>query len=82
MTAEQEMQQRYRTVFATSDGHLVLGDIARMFHLFDAVAPEDVVMNTQRSCALVIFQMAGAFNPLYTQLGLENQVAKEQQDGR
>lgn len=79
MTAEQEMQHRYRLVFGTADGHLVLGDIARLFHLFDAVAPDDVVMNTQRSCALVIFQMAGAFNPMYTQLGLDTQAKDEQE---
>lgn len=70
LTPEQEMQQRYRNVFSTREGMLVLGDIARLFHLFDPVNPTDVVMNTERSCALVIIQMAGAFNPLYEQLGM------------
>jgi len=78
MNPAQEMQQRYRNVFGTAEGHLVLGDIARLFHFFDAVEPGDVVMNTQRSCALVILQMAGAFNPLYTQLGLETRTEGEQ----
>lgn len=69
-TPEQEMQQRYINVFSSREGQLVLGDIARLFHLFDPVEPTDTVLNTQRSCALVIFQLAGAFNPLYAQLGL------------
>ena len=75
MTPEQEMQQRYRNVFGSREGMLVLGDIVNVLHFFEAVNPTDVVMNTERSCALVIMQMAGAFDPLYPQLGLE--IAKE-----
>lgn len=82
LTPAQEMQQRYHNVFGSREGQIVLGDIARLFHLFDAVEPSDVIMNTQRSCALVILQMAGALNPLYIQLGLETQAEGEQANGR
>lgn len=70
LTPEQEMQQRYRTVFASGDGHLVLGDIATVGHVFDTLNPEDVAKVAERNFALVILQMAGAFDPLYAQLGL------------
>ncbi len=70
-TPEQEMTQRWHNVFGTAEGHIVLGHIATIFHFFDAVDPNDIVMNTQRSCALVILQLAGAFDTtLYPQLGL------------
>ena len=70
LTPEQEMLQRYHNVFGSREGAIVLGDICHLFHFFDAVEPTDIVMNTQRSCALVILQMAGAFDTLYAQLGL------------
>ena len=75
-TPEQVMLQRYKNVFGSAEGRLVLGDIARMFHLFDAVEPQDTVMNTQRSCALIILQMAGAFDPMYSQLGLDHRAER------
>jgi hypothetical protein len=69
-TPAQEMQQRYHNVFGTSEGHLVLGDIAVIGHVFDAIDPTDIARNAERNFALVILQSAGAFDQLYTQLGL------------
>lgn len=80
LTPEQEMQQRYRNLFHTPEGMLVAGDIATVGHVFDTIVPEDVAKVAERNFALVILRMAGVFDPLYTQLGLE--VAKEKQNGR
>ena len=70
MTPEQEMQQRYKNVFGSSEGKLVLGDIASVGHVFDTLNPEDVAKVAERNFALVIMQMAGAFDSLYLQLGI------------
>ena len=69
-TPEQEMQQRYKNTFASSEGKLVLGDIASVGHVFDTLNPEDVAKVAERNFALVIMQMAGAFDSLYLQLGI------------
>lgn len=70
LTPEQEMQQRYKNTFASSEGKLVLGDIASVGHVFDTLNPEDVAKVAERNFALVIMQMAGAFDSLYLQLGI------------
>ncbi len=71
LTPEQEMQQRYRNVFGTPEGQLVLGDIASVGHVFDTIDPNSVERVAERNFALVILQMAGAFDAtLYPQLGL------------
>ena len=69
-TPEQEMQQRYRNTFATSEGLKVLGDIATVGHIFDTIPPDDVAKVAERNFALVVLQMAGAFDSLYIQLGI------------
>lgn len=70
LTSEQQMQQRYKTLFSSYEGHLVLGDIATIGHVFDTIEPNDAAKVAERNFALVILQMAGAFNSLYAQLGL------------
>ena len=70
MTPAQEMEQRYSNVFKTIEGHIVLGDIATLGHVFDTIPPEDIAKVSERNFALVILQMAGVFNSLYPQLGL------------
>lgn len=80
LTPEQEMQQRYRNVFGTKEGALVLGDISAVGHVFDTLDPQDAAKVAERNFALVIMQMAGAFDSLYPQLGLE--LRREQQNGR
>ena len=69
-TPEQEMQQRYRNTFATAEGLKVLGDIATVGHIFDTIPPDDVAKVAERNFALVVLQMAGAFDSLYIQLGI------------
>ena len=70
LTPAQEMQQRYKNTFSTSEGIKVLGDIATLGHVFDTISPDDVAKVAERNFAIVIMQMAGAFDPLYAQLGL------------
>lgn len=71
-TPEQEMLQRYRNVFGTSEGHLVLGDIIRLGHVFDNIDPHDPVLVTERNFALTIARMASAFDMVYPTLGLDH----------
>ena len=70
MTPAEEMQQRYHNVFASAEGHIVLGDIASLGHVFDTLDPSDIAKVSERNFALVIMQMAGAFDALYTSLGI------------
>ena len=71
LTPEQEMQQRYRNVFNTSEGRLVLGDIMQLGHFCDNINPHDPVAVAERNFAMVIARMAGLYDPLYAQLGLD-----------
>jgi hypothetical protein len=73
LTPEQEMQQRYRNVFGTAEGRIVLGDIATVGHVFDTIDPTSVILTSERNFALVILQMAGALDTLYSQLGMARQ---------
>ena len=70
LTPAQEMLQRYRNVFGTREGAIVLGDISTVGHVFDTIPPDDVAKVAERNFALVIMQMAGVFDSLYPQLGL------------
>lgn len=72
LTPEQEMQQRYRNTFTTSEGMKVAGDIATVGHVFDAIDPNNPVLVAERNFALVILQMAGVLDSLYVQLGIAN----------
>lgn len=65
-----EMQQRYRNVFDTAEGRIVLGDILNLGHVFDTLDPLDPVANSERNFAVVIGRSAGAFDSLYIHLGM------------
>lgn len=69
LTPEQEMQKRYRNVFGSAEGKVVLGDIINnLGHVFDSINPNDPVMAANKNFALTIGRMAGAFDQLYSQL--------------
>ena len=70
-TPAQEMLQRYRNVFGTNEGRIVLGDLFARGHLGITLNPDNPVMVAEYNFALVIVTMAGLFDPLYPQLGLE-----------
>jgi len=70
MTPEEEMLQRYHNVFGSSEGKIVLGDIATVGHVFDTIDPNNPILIAERNFALVVLQMAGALDMLYSQLGI------------
>lgn len=74
MTPAQEMQQRYRNVFGTSEGKLVLGDILSMGHFGEPLT--DLEHVARNNFALSIARMAGALDQLYTSLGLDYSAQK------
>ena len=76
LTSAQEMLQRYRNVFGSSEGRIVLGDIMSMGHYFETINPNDPIMAAEHNMAEVIARMAGLFNPLYAQLGLGSEKEK------
>lgn len=80
MLEAKDMQQRYRNVFGSAEGRIVLGDIAMEGLVFDNIDPTDTVLSARKNFALTILRLAGAFDTLYPQLGLEGE--KEQHHGR
>jgi hypothetical protein len=65
-----EMMQRYRNVFGTDDGRLVLGDILTLCHIGETLDPKDPVQVSEYNVGLTILRMAGALDPFYFQLGI------------
>jgi len=63
-----EMQQMYRNVFGTMEGRMVLGHILTQGHFGDElISVNDMAEN---NFAVTIARMAGAFDPLWMNLGL------------
>lgn len=67
---QEEMQQLYRNTFASPEGRKVLGDIIEMGHVFDNIDPHDAVMAAEKNFALTIMKLSGAFDLIYSQLGI------------
>ena len=65
-----EMQQRYRNVFSSPEGRVVLGDILTLGHFGETLNPTDPIAVAEYNAAVVIARMAGAFDALYKQLGM------------
>jgi len=66
-----EMQQRYKNVFGSAEGRIVLGDILfTLGHFGDTIDPTDPVAMTEMEFAVTIARTAGAFDDLYRKLGL------------
>lgn len=66
----EEMQRRYKNVFGTAEGKIVLGDILTMGHFGETLNPTDAVAMTENTFAIVIARMAGAFDQLWQELGM------------
>jgi hypothetical protein len=66
----QEMQQRYRNVFSSEEGRIVLGDVLTLLHFGETLNPNDTVMVAEYNVGLTIARMAGAMNLIYPQLGM------------
>lgn len=65
-----EMIQRYRNVFGTAEGRIVLGDILTLGHFGETLNPSDPVIVAEHNAAVLIARMAGAFDPIWQYLGL------------
>lgn len=70
LSPEEQMQQRYRNVFGSAEGRLVLGDILTLGHFGVNLDPNDPVMIAEYGVALTIARTAGALDPIYPQLGI------------
>jgi len=68
-----EMQQRYKNVFGTAEGKIVLGDILTLGHFGETLNPADVVAVAEYNAAIVIARMAGALDTVYKQYGMIQQ---------
>jgi hypothetical protein len=66
----EEMMQRYRNVFGTPEGRLVLGDILTLCHFGETLDPKDPVQAAEYNVGLTIVRMAGVLDPFYLQLGM------------
>jgi hypothetical protein len=67
----EEIRKCYINTFSSAEGRRVLGDIViNMGCVFDNIDPNDIAQIAMRNIALTIARMAGAFDSLYTQLGL------------
>lgn len=69
-TPEQEMHQRYRNVFGTAEGRLVLGDILSVAGFGEKIDPNDPAKVSWYNCAIETARLAGAFDQLYQDLGM------------
>jgi hypothetical protein len=65
-----EMQQRYRNVFASPEGRIVLGNILTLGHYGVTLDSENRDQVAEYNFALVIATLAGAFDSIHQQLGM------------
>lgn len=68
--AAKEMQQRYRNVFDTAEGRIVLGDILTLGHFAVNIDPTDPILVAEKNFAETIARTAGAFNDIYQYFGM------------
>jgi hypothetical protein len=65
-----EMMQRYKNVFASEEGRLVLGDILTLCHFGETLNPTDPVQAAEYNLGITILRMAGGLDSIYLQLGI------------
>lgn len=65
-----DMQQRYKNVFGTAEGRVVLGDILTLGHFGEILNPSEDVRLGEHNLAIAIARMAGAFDQIYQQFGM------------
>ena len=65
-----DMMQRYKNVFSSTEGRIVLGDILTFCHFGETLNPDDSVAVAEYNVGLTIARMAGAMNLIYPQLGM------------
>lgn len=65
-----DMMQRYRNVFGSNEGRIVLGDVLTICHFGDTLDPNDPVQAAEYNVGLTILRMAGALDAIYQELGM------------
>lgn len=65
-----EMIQRYKNVFGTDEGRIVLGDILTLGHFGVNIDPNDPILVTEKNFAETIARTAGALDMVYDYLGM------------
>ena len=65
-----DMMQRYRNVFGTAEGRIVLGDILSVAGFGEKLDPDRPAEVSWYNCAIEIARLAGAFDPIYRNLGM------------
>lgn len=66
--AARDMLQRYRNVFGSEEGRIVLGDILTLGHFGEILNPSEDIRLGEHNIATTIARMAGAFDQIYQQL--------------
>lgn len=66
-----DMMQRYKNVFGTDEGRLVLGDILTLCHFGETLDPKDAVQTSEHNVGVTILRMAGGLDSLYLQFGMK-----------
>lgn len=65
-----DMQQRYKNVFGTPEGRIVLGDILTLGHFGETLSSSEPERLGEYALAIVIARQAGAFNGIYKDFGM------------
>ncbi len=65
-----DMLQRYRNVFGSMEGRIVLGDILTLGHFGEILNPQEDVRLGEHNLAMVIARQAGAFDQIYQHLSM------------
>jgi len=66
---QRDMLQRYRNVFGTPEGRLVLGDILQMCHFGWGITTEEA--RIEYNVGIAIARMAGIMGAIAAQFGIE-----------
>lgn len=66
--ALKEMQQRFKNVFGSPEGRIVLGQILTLGHFGETLSSP--IEMAENNFAVAIARIAGGFDPLWLHLGL------------
>ena len=70
LSPAEQMQQRYKNVFGTAEGMMVLGDILTLGNFGVNIDPNDPILVTEKNFAETIARTAGAFDQFFIQFGM------------
>lgn len=65
-----DMQQRYKNVFGSAEGRIVLGDILTLGNFGETLNPVEQDKVAYQNFATTIARTAGAFDIIFQQLGM------------